>query len=483
MSQPITITIGNTLTLRGLPLRATEALHAALDFDYTQRVWARGKIRFESSRWPVVTAAPDGHEVYLPYGTLLEAVRVLRKMALPLTFARTTALYPRDGFPALLQDRDDREGQREVLAAVRAYVEEAHHYGCCLTAPCGAGKTWMACRLIDEFRQPTLIVVHTVELLRQWCRVLEEAFGITPATIKNGKGKPGAVFTVGLVQTLRRVAHSYADAWGMAIFDECHHVPAATFHQVADVLNATVKVGLTATATRSDGLRPLLTATLGPIVARVDQHALYRSGDALPARVRPIRTGWTWQDDRDPARFHTQMVGDLILDPLRNALVASEIARCVRAGRRVLALSSRLAHLDLLGAELRWEGVPTQIITGDTPTEERAAAMDRLQAGFDGVTLATDTLAKEGLDAPPLDTLAWCVPVRNEVLVQQAAGRIQRAHPGKKPPLILDFRDDDFPGPKEAKAWPDADSQRLLFWQWYARRAVYRRIGIQIDGA
>lgn len=478
---PVTIDIANSMTITGIGVREIEALKERFDFQFSKRVWSLGKTQYESARWPVVYESPDHHEAYLPYGTLLDVVTLLRELGHEVSVVRKTAIFPKVGFPGLIQEREDREGQSQVLEDIRAYTERTHHYGYCLTAPCGGGKSWMACRLIDMYRQPTLIVVHTRELLRQWSDVIETAFGITPKIIANGKGTPGPHITIGLVQTLRRMVHGYSDAWGMVIFDECHHVPAETFAQVAGTINATVKVGLTASPKRSDGLHPLITGVIGPIVSSISQDSLYRAGDAMPAKVQVIRTGWNWKNTRDPAKHHTRMVGEMILDRRRNECIVREVVKAARDGRHVLLLSSRLAHLDLLADLLSWEDIPYQLLTGTMRDQERQATMQRMQDGFP-ITLAIEQLAKEGLDAPILDTLAWGTPCRNETLVQQAVGRIQRTLDGKPTPLVLDFRDDHFTGPGQVKSWPNKDSARLLGWQFYARQRVYRRIGVSISG-
>lgn len=57
------------------------------------------------------------------------------------------------------------------------------------------------------------------------------------------------------------------------------------------------------------------------------------------------------------------------------------------------------------------------------------------------VLFATYQMCSEGLDIPDLDTQVLATPVSD---MEQVAGRILRTFPGlvKKPPIIVDFRDD-----------------------------------------
>lgn len=470
-----TVEVGAALTIVGASAAERRVLHQAFDFRYSRKVWERGQLTRESATYPVVWERPEDGAVSLPYGCLSRLYDLLPHAA----YTRTTVVHTKAGFPPLIQQREDRDGQAQALASVRDHIRRTRHYGFCIIAPCGAGKSWLGCRLIDEYRQPTLIVVHTKELLKQWQNVIREAFGIEPAIIADGKGAPGPHITIALVQTLARLVAGMAGHFGLIIFDECHHVPAETFAQVAGTLSATVKVGLTATPTRSDGLAPLIEATLGPQVAQITQASMQAEGAVLAPIVTAIRTGWRWWGT-DCARNYTRLIGDLVDAQERNRLLAETIAALATGGRRLLVLSSRVNHLFALGKLLEARGVPCQTLHGTLKAAEREAVMGRLRAGYP-VTLAIEQLGKEGLDAPILDTLVWATPARDPGLIKQATGRVQRACDGKQPPLVIDFRDDRYTTLGSAQDDADEDSsERLLFWQWVARRRSYKALGADI---
>src|SRR6185295_1200020 len=54
------------------------------------------------------------------------------------------------------------------------------------------------------------------------------------------------------------------------IFDECHHLPGATYELAAELCLAPFRLGLTATPERPDGREALLTRLIGPVVYRRD---------------------------------------------------------------------------------------------------------------------------------------------------------------------------------------------------------------------
>jgi hypothetical protein len=96
--------------------------------------------------------------------------------------------------------------------------------GVCM-APTGSGKTVIAISVIAARRQPTLIVVHTKELMDQWIARIEEFLGIPEkeiGQIGGGHYRTGQRITVALVQSLYRCSEDVTPYVGHLIVDECH---------------------------------------------------------------------------------------------------------------------------------------------------------------------------------------------------------------------------------------------------------------------
>ncbi|MCP5096374.1 MAG: DEAD/DEAH box helicase [Chloroflexi bacterium] len=112
--------------------------------------------------------------------------------------------------------------------------------------PTGSGKTFLALRAIAETRTSTLVVVPTIDLLHQWYGRLENAFKL-PIGVWYGLEKNAQSITV----------TTYASAWAngeilgnqfkLVIFDEIHHLPAPSWHEIALMSAAPFRLGLTAT--------------------------------------------------------------------------------------------------------------------------------------------------------------------------------------------------------------------------------------------
>jgi superfamily II DNA or RNA helicase len=430
------IIVSNEISIYDLPPVVKQRLRDELNFTYSERVMRYGELVYESRVYPVCR---EGNPFVVPYGSL-DVVRDILPTAdyeyktswwIPLALAMD--------WTCTLQDEDDRDFQTECK---RAMYESFRRklYGMTLIAPCGSGKTRLGLSLLAELGQPTLVVVHTKELQQQWVDRAREAFPkLAVSTIGDGKFDQSGSIVVGLVQTLAKRPEEISSAFSVVIFDEVHHVPAETFARVANAVPATVKIGLTASATRSDGLHPLMFAIIGPIVNRVEQRDLNQANVTMPPEVHWVTTGWTWNGDA--AAQYTKMMTDLVNDQLRNEILVEKILDLKHEGRKILVLSARVAHLKNLEGMCSYHHNTTQLITGKEPDKKRKEAMARMVAGFP-CTFATIQIAKEGLDAPLLDTIVFATPFRDPITAQQAVGRIQRVAEGKQTPLVIDFIDE-----------------------------------------
>lgn len=155
-------------------------------------------------------------------------------------------------------------------------------------APTGSGKTILALNLIVRRGQPTLIVVHTKELMDQWGSRIATFLG-TPAreagVIGNGKKRIGAKITVALVQSLYKCAGEVAPHVGHLVVDECHRAPSRTFTEAVTAFDCRLMLGLSATPWRRDGLSWLIYWHLGEKVHEVDKDSLVEAGHILLAEV------------------------------------------------------------------------------------------------------------------------------------------------------------------------------------------------------
>jgi superfamily II DNA or RNA helicase len=169
--------------------------------------------------------------------------------------------------------REPRPYQSEALAAWR----RARGRGV-VVLPTGAGKTHVAVMAMDDKRRGTLVVVPTLDLVRQWYDLLGATFGEPVGLVGGGDHDVRAITVTTYDSAYLHMDHLGA-RFGLIVFDECHHLPSGAYALAAEACLAPYRLGLTATPERADGGETRFADLVGPIVYRKDIVEL--SGDYL----------------------------------------------------------------------------------------------------------------------------------------------------------------------------------------------------------
>lgn len=144
--------------------------------------------------------------------------------------------------------------------------------------PTGAGKTYVAQMAIELVARSALVVVPTLELVRQWIQNLSSTFPQKVGSIGGGEYNPQPLTVITYDSAYNHMDH-LGNQYGLVIFDECHHLPSDTYSLAARSCLAPYRLGLSATPERADGRHLELEQLIGPIVYRRDVIEL--AGDYL----------------------------------------------------------------------------------------------------------------------------------------------------------------------------------------------------------
>ena len=158
--------------------------------------------------------------------------------------------------------RQPRPFQTEAAEAWRA----AQGRGV-VVLPTGAGKTEVALLAIDAVRRDTIVVAPTLDLVGQWHRLLRERFRRDIGVLGGGDHLVEPITVSTYDSAFLHMEHLGA-RFGLAVFDECHHLPGPAFALAAERCLAPYRLGLTATPERVDGRHADLDRLVGPVVYR-----------------------------------------------------------------------------------------------------------------------------------------------------------------------------------------------------------------------
>jgi superfamily II DNA or RNA helicase/very-short-patch-repair endonuclease len=328
----------------------------------------------------------------------------------------------------------------------------AHETGV-LSATTAFGKTVIAAWLIAQRGVNTLVLVHRRQLLDQWVERLSAFLDLPEGGIgqmSGGRNRATGLLDVALIQSLGRkgVVDDRVAGYGHLIVDECHHLSAFSFEQVARRAKARFVAGLSATVARKDGHHPIIFMQCGPIRYRVNAkvQAIARPFEHT-VLVRP--TGFLSTTAEPDQRMAFQsLYRELIEDDTRNKRICVDVLEAVRNGRSPLVLTERNDHLDRLADQLTGSIRHLVVLRGGMGRKQRQAVADQLAAiplDEERVLLSTGKYIGEGFDDARLDTLMLTLPVSWRGTIAQYAGRLHRLYDSKREVRVYDYADLDVP--------------------------------------
>lgn len=304
-----------------------------------------------------------------------------------------------------------------------------------MIADCGFGKTATSLYILAQLGRKAAIICNRSVLMEQWKDAISKFLGstFTISFLQGADSVSDAVkadIMICSIDTLvNGVPRSALASFGTVIVDEMHHLAAASLVHAVPLFPAKYTVGLTATPTRSDGLEHALYWLVGP-AACVYQRVPEITGKTGTVEVRKVV--FTAGQKKEIVYHNgtlgfSAMISALAEDTVRNELLKGLIVECYQTRNRTVVVTSLVEHAKLLK-----EGIPHAALMA-------GASKDRAVAQQARMIFATYSMLEEGYDDPTLDTLILATPRSN---VQQTVGRIEREHPGKPRPLVIDIVDD-----------------------------------------
>ncbi len=310
-----------------------------------------------------------------------------------------------------------------------------------IVAPPGAGKTVMGLEIVARKQQPTLIIVHRRQLFDQWVDRIQSFLGIPKfqiGRIEGGNYEIGEQITVAMIQSLLTPNLPDTDklyhAFGTIIVDECHHIPAKTFREVIHHFHSYYLYGFTATPIRKNKDEKLIFIYIGDIIHEVIIPITANQNKQLSVTVQNTELSTPFNTSTD--KIET-LINILIHDTARNEMIVENIKSEVRAGRKILVLTERKAHVNILQQYLKGT-CETITLTGEDIEQSKKAKLQLIESADFQVLIATGQFIGEGTDIGILDCLILAYPFSFEGKLVQYIGRVQRSLVA---PVIYDYRD------------------------------------------
>lgn len=315
----------------------------------------------------------------------------------------------------------------------------------------GSGKTALAAMLAASLKGYMCFVVDELNLLDQARTEISHIIGEPVGIVGNSQFKPRRI-TVATIQTLRQLGRRSAiRAWlrevskGVVILDEFHLALNDRCFRFIERVRPRTVIGLTATLElQKPHIKMAAMALAGPVLYSYPlrkgvaqgylSHNLAVLLDYRRAKSKsPLR--FVGEDPQTYADAYTQQI---VRDGRRNAIIAALAKAGVKAGKRVVILLERVAHLSIMSRRL--QEINHVVVSGECPLPERRRARKAMDAGRLPLIIANRVFAK-GVNIRSLDLIIDGCATRGANSTMQRLGRGTRRVAGKLGLIYIDIHD------------------------------------------
>ncbi|MGO4543752.1 DNA repair helicase XPB [Paenibacillus sp. 2TAB23] len=273
-----------------------------------------------------------------------------------------------------------------------------------IVLPCGAGKTIVGIAALARLGRATLILTSNSTSVKQWKDELLDKTSLQDAEVGQYGGMLKQVRPV-TIATYQILTHRKSKEmpfthmklfterdWGLIIYDEVHLLPAPVFRMTADI-QATRRLGLTATLVREDGCAEDVYSLIGPKQYDMQWKTAEAASHIAAVTCTEIRVPL---HRRSVAAYAEASARSKLRLAAENPAKFSIVEQLLRehAGKPTLIIGQYLNQLHALSTKL---SVP--LLTGEVPQQERQLLYDRFRAGEISV-LIVSKIANFAVDLP-----------------------------------------------------------------------------------
>ena len=339
---------------------------------------------------------------------------------LPIQLRETTV----SGKPFILRDY-----QKDAAQVFYASGSEKGGSGV-IVLPCGSGKTVIGLATMALIQTKTLILTPNISASRQWIREICDKTTLTLDQVKEYSGEvkeigPVTVATYQILTQRKRTKKTDDDKevkepemteeevkkelanfplfsqekWGLMIYDEVHLLPAPVF-RLSTEMQATRRLGLTATLVREDHKETEVFSLIGPKKFDIPWRILEAQGWIATADCNEIRIP---MDPELKMKYALAPVREKITlastNPEKTDIVERLLKHFSKPDDRVLIIGQYIDQLEALSDDLQ---IP--LITGKTPNKEREKLYGAFRSGAQK-NLMVSKVGNFAIDLPDANVL------------------------------------------------------------------------------
>jgi len=429
--QSVRVFISNNIIITGMPdeFKKTFKKTLTLSNPLYYKLVRSGNTR-------AVFATPKEFKYYLENGDQFIVPRGMKERVLNYFKSKKVEyklVYDVISIPVPAMSGKDVTLRNYQESIVKKVLEDNNHEGI-ISSSTGSGKTMIMLELIYKLGLTATILVPNTLILRQIEREARTFYGMQTSIIGDGEKNIDNI-TISTFQSLYNNVHllkRLSDNTSILIIDECHGVVSDERQKVIKQFRPTYLFGFSATLDREDGKAKAIGFLLGNVIAEYKATLLNPEIDIH------------YSNSKIHVTDYHEMVKIMTEDESRNKLITSMAIIELLEDKKLLILTKRIAHAELLYNLLPDSEKKFLIASDDNDRHDTLALLKSGLVEFNCI-VGTTALLSQGFDLPQLDTLLLSCDMRSGILTQQSVGRILRLFTNKKQPKIIDIVDNHNP--------------------------------------
>lgn len=344
-----------------------------------------------------------------------------------------------------------------------------------IVIPTGEGKSITALRIADMVSTTTLIVVPTIELVKQWEKTIKK-YGGECTTYSSGSAKEFSDFTV-ITYASMLLHMDMLQNYELIIFDEVHHLFAEEYVKMGKkaIEQGSIVIGLTASP-RTMGSEEIIQNRMFPHRYERTISQRQRSDRAVDLRFYPEPVSFSdeemkrytklWDTYVDAIRKHGgfremmayggynnsgasayAQIKRMLTENTMKLRKAAEIIKS-HPERKFIVFTDTIKMVNNLHIFLKKQGIESVVIHspkegyGGQSRKERERIIKDLEDGNARILIGCNAI-EEGLDLPEMDSAIFLSNFSSSSRkVIQRAGRTMRLLPGKEVHIYVIYFED-----------------------------------------
>jgi len=349
-------------------------------------------------------------------------------------------------------DIDPYPYQKEILEKLKAERKLYGRYKNLVVAATGTGKTVIAAFDYRDFMLENMKGKHNLLFIAHREEILKQSRATFRAILKDsnfgdmyvGGHIPEKIdhlfMSIQSFNSSRFYEKTTPDFYDFIIVDEFHHAEAPSYKKLLEYYKPQILLGLTATPERMDG-KDVLEHFDGRIAAElrlteaIDRKLLCPfQYFAVSDTVDLSQVKWTrGYDKAELEKIYTS--NDIRVKEIIRSLYKyiTDIDEVIGLGFCV-----SIEHAKYMAQKFNQYGIPSITVTGETASEERSNAINKLRSGEVKFIFSVDVY-NEGVDIPEINTILFLRPTESLTIFLQQLGRGLRFSKDKEYLTVLDF--------------------------------------------